>query len=88
MRLGDYDPNEDLGEGTWTREQLVEMDLKFTAVLEAAFAAGLENRASAAGQVKLPATLGPRFAMPLTREVREGLWRSAAPDATCFVARG
>jgi hypothetical protein len=79
------DPNEDLSEGTWTRERLVEMDLKFTAALEAAFAAGLESRESARREVKLPATLGPHFIAP---PIPDGLLRSPASDATCFVARG
>jgi len=72
---------------TWTREQLVEMDARFTAALERAFELGLERRSSAAAQVALPASLGPRRATPLTREIQEGLWRSSASDVTCFVAR-
>jgi hypothetical protein len=69
---------------TWTREQLVEMNARFVDRLEQAFALGLEHRESAANQVKLPASLGPRWTTPLTREVQEGLWRSSA---AIFVAR-
>jgi hypothetical protein len=78
-------PNEDLGEGPWTREELVEMNTRFTERLEEAFRLGLESRESAAGQVKLPASLGPRWTTPLTREIQEGLWRSSA--SVVFVAR-
>jgi len=78
-----YDPNDTL-DGSWTHEQLIEMDARFTERLEEAFRLGLENRESAAGQVKLPASLGPRWTTPLTREIQEGLWRSSA--ASTFVA--
>jgi len=78
------DPNEDLGEGPWSYRQLLEMDGKFTAALEAAFAAGLESRASAAAQVNLPATLGPRFVAP---PLPAGLLQSSAGGETCFVMR-
>jgi len=81
-------PNEDLGEGPWSREQLIEMNARFAERLEEAFRLGLERRESAAGQVKLPVSLGPRWVTPLTREIQEGLWRSAASDATMFVTRG
>ena len=79
------DLDEELGEGNWTYDQYLAMDAKFTAALEGAFVAGFESRASAASQIKLPATLGPRFVAP---PLPDGLWRSAASDATCFVARG
>jgi len=82
------DPNEDLGEGTWTRERLEQMNASFVAALERAFELGLESRESAAGQIKLAASTGPRWVTPLTREIQEGLWRSAASDATMFVTRG
>src|SRR5262249_50965493 len=72
---------------TWTREQLEAMDARFSAALEEAFRLGLESRESAAGQVKLPVSLGPRWVTPLTREIREGLWRSSAANALVFVAR-
>jgi hypothetical protein len=72
---------------TWTREQLLEMNASFAAALEHAFELGLESRASAAGQVKLPVSLGPRWATPLTREIQEGLWRSSAANALVFIAR-
>jgi hypothetical protein len=67
------DPNEDLGEGTWTREQLEAMDALFVAALEKAFALGLESRASAAGQIKLPASSGPRRSTPLCPAVWDAL---------------
>jgi len=72
---------------TWTREQLVEMNARFVDRLEQAFELGLENRKSAAAQVNLPASPGPRWATPLTREIQEGLWRSSAANALVFVAR-
>jgi hypothetical protein len=90
MRL-DYCFNDDRAEdpepGTWTREQLVDMNARFTERLEQAFALGLESRKSAARQVKLPAGL-PRWTTPLTREIREGLWRSSAAESLVFVVRG
>ena len=33
-------------DGAWTREQLLEMDMRFAAALERAFELGLESRAS------------------------------------------
>ena len=56
-------------DGPWTREQLIEMDARFTERLEEAFRLGLESRESAAGQVKLSVGLGPRWVTPLTREI-------------------
>ena len=73
--------------GTWSREALEAMNARFSAALEHAFELGLESRASAPCQVKLPVSLGPRWVTPLTREIREGLWRSSAADALVFVAR-
>jgi len=73
-------------DGLWTREQLIEMDAHFVAALERAFELGLESRASAANQVKLPVSPVPRRITPLTREIQEGLWRSSAVDAPVFVA--
>ena len=90
MRLnGHYftDPNENPAEGPWTREQLEQMNAAFAVALNRAFSAGAENPASAASQVKLPASPGPRWSIPLTREISEGLWRSSAADAPVFVAR-
>jgi len=87
LALALRDPADEL-DGTWTREQLEQMNAAFTTALERAFELGLESRESAAGQIKLRATLGPRWATPLTREIQEGLWRSSASDTTCFVARG
>jgi hypothetical protein len=72
--------------GTWSREALETMNARFTERLEEAFRLGLENRASASGQVALPASSGPRWVTPLTREIQEGLWRSSA-DALVMVAR-
>jgi len=76
-----YDPNDDR-DGPWTRKELEEMNARFTERLEEAFRLGLERRESAAGQVKLPVGLGPRWVTPLTREIQEGLWRSSAADTT------
>lgn len=81
-----YDPNDER-DGPWTREQLLEMDARFVVALERAFEAGLESRASAAGQVKLPASSGARWVTPLTREIQEGLWRSSAASALVAVVR-
>jgi hypothetical protein len=72
--------------GGWTREQLIEMDSRFVAALEQAFACGLESRESARQQVKLP-TNSIRFSAPLCPATQDGLWRSAASDAAVFVAR-
>jgi hypothetical protein len=69
--------------GTWTPEQLKTMNARFTERLERAFACGLENRESARRQVKLPASLRPRFVTALC----DGLLRSAAGGETVFVAR-
>ena len=38
--------------GTWSKEQLVEMDARFVAALERVFACGLENKRSAAAQAR------------------------------------
>src|SRR5262249_41980829 len=73
---------------TWSREELEQMDTRFVAALEKAFELGLESRASAAGQVKLAPSSGPRWMTPLTREIQEGLWRSSAASALVFIARG
>jgi len=62
------------------------MDARFTERLEEAFRLGLEHQASAAGQVALPASTGPRWVTPLTREIQEGLWRSSE-DALVMVTR-
>jgi hypothetical protein len=61
-----YEPNDER-HGEWTREQLLEMDARFTAALEQAFELGLESRESARREVKLPANGGPRGTTPLTR---------------------
>jgi len=86
MRLDVHEPDDEPDE-TWTDEQLLEMNARFVDRLERAFDCGLESRASAAGQIKLAASSGPRWATPLTREIQEGLWRSSASGATVFVAR-
>jgi hypothetical protein len=88
MRLGTLYEPEDEPNGGWTREQLEAMDALFVAALEKAFESGLESRASASGQVKLPVGLGPRFVTALCQATRDGLFRSAATDSTVFVARG
>ena len=89
MRLGCHILYEvgDERDGLWTREQLEQMNANFVAALESAFELGLESRASAAGQVKLPASPSPRWVTPLTREIQEGLWRSSAANALMFIAR-
>ena len=90
MRLnGHYftNPNENLAEGPWTRERLIEMNAAFAAALNRAFTAGAENPASAASQVKLPASPGPRWVTPLPQEIQDGLWRSSAANALVFVTR-
>jgi hypothetical protein len=69
---------EDPEPGPWSREALETMNARFSERLEEAFRLGLESRASASGQVKLPASPGPRWSTPLTREIQEGLWRSSA----------
>jgi len=88
MRL-DYCCNDDRAEdpepGAWSREALEAMDARFVAALEQAFELGLESRTSAAGEIKLKPSLGPRRVTPLTREIQEGLWRSSA--SVVFVAR-
>jgi hypothetical protein len=72
---------------TWTKEELVEMNARFTDRLEQAIALGLESRASAANQVRLPATSGAVQMTPLCPAVWEGLLRSAAASALVMVAR-
>jgi hypothetical protein len=87
MRLGTLYAPGDEQHGAWPRERLLEMDAHFSAALERAFELGLERRTSAAGQVKLPVTPGPRWVTPLTREIQESLWRSSAANALVVVAR-
>ena len=87
MRLGySLEPDDEL-DGAWSREQLVDMNARFVAALNRAIELGLESRASAAGRVKLPATLGPRWVTPLTPEIRDALWRSSAANALVFIVR-
>src|SRR5262249_29000506 len=74
--------------GEWSREQLLEMDARFVAAMEQAFELGLESRESAAGQVNLPASSGPRWSTPLCPAVWSGLLRSAAASTIVVVARG
>ena len=78
---------EDPEPGTWSREALEAMNTRFTERLEQAFELGLESRTSAAGEIKLKPSLGPRWVTPLTREIQEGLWRSSAANALVFIAR-
>jgi hypothetical protein len=40
-------------DGTWSREQLLEMDGRFTAAVERAFGLGLESRAAASATVRI-----------------------------------
>jgi len=63
------------------------MNARFVDRLEQAFELGLENRKSAAAQVNLPVSLGPRWVTPLTREIQEGLWRSSAASPLVMVTR-
>src|SRR5262249_17601336 len=72
-----HDPADEL-DGSWTREQLVEMNARFAAALEQAFLQGWEHRERARREIKLPPTLGPRWAPPLTRQIQEGLWRTSS----------
>jgi hypothetical protein len=72
---------------TWSREELEAMNARFVAQLEQAFELGLESRASAAGQVKLPASSGAVQVTPLCPEVWNGLLRSAASGEILTVAR-
>jgi hypothetical protein len=86
LALALHDPADELN-GSWSREQLEAQNATFAAALERAFELGLESRESAADQVKLPVSLGPRWVTPLTREIQEGLWRSSAANALVFIAR-
>jgi hypothetical protein len=63
------------------------MNALFIARLEQAFELGLESRASASDQVKLPSH-GPRWSSPLCPEVWNGLLRSTAAGGIMVVARG
>src|SRR5215472_121332 len=47
------DLDEELCNGLWSRDQLVEMDSRFTAAVEAAFSQGLESRAAASATVRI-----------------------------------
>src|SRR5262249_36550332 len=71
---------------TWTREQLETMNARFVNRLEQAFELGLESRASASSQIKLPSH-SPRWSSPLCPEVWTGLLRSAAAGGIMVVAR-
>src|SRR5215471_18482092 len=71
-----YEAGDEL-DGLWSRERLIEMNARFTERLEEAFRLGLESRESAAGQVKLPASLSPRYGKGLAR-----------PDLTAVRVRG
>ena len=80
----------DLGDpelGTWSRETLETMNTRFAERLEEAFRLGLESRASAANEIKLRPSPGPRWVTPLTREIQEALWRSSAASVV-MAARG
>jgi hypothetical protein len=72
--------------GSWSQEELEQMNAAFVTAVEQAFASGLESRESAAAQVALPASAGPRFIAPLCPAVSSGLLRSAE-NALAFVAR-
>jgi hypothetical protein len=64
------------------------MDARFVAAVEQAFRSGQEHRISAASQVALPASSGPRWSTPLCPTVWSGLLRSAASNAIVVVAQG
>jgi len=51
QRLLFYD--DELGDGLWSHQQLLEMNDRFVAAVELAFAKGLESRASASAIVKM-----------------------------------
>jgi hypothetical protein len=72
---------------TWTRQELEAMNARFVAQLEQAFELGLESRASAAGQIKLPVTAGAVQVTPLCPSVWAALLRSAAAGGIMVVAR-
>jgi hypothetical protein len=78
---------EDPEPGPWSREALETMNARFSERLEEAFRLGLESRASAANEVKLRPSSGPRWSTPLTREIQEALWRSSAASVV-MAARG
>ena len=69
--------------GLWSRDELEQMYAAFVAALERAFELGLESRASAAAQVRVCASLRPRFVAP---PCPDGLLRSAE-SALAFVMR-
>src|SRR5215813_10566995 len=58
--IGDLDAQS----GLWSREQLLEMDSRFVAALEAAFAKGLESRAAAAATVWIGGMAGRERCRP------------------------
>ena len=57
--------------GTWTREQLSQMNDRFVAAMELAFAKGLESRAAAAAIYSRNAMNGKQY----TEAVIEAAWR-------------
>jgi len=63
---------EQLCGGIWSREQLLEMDSRFTAAVEAAFQAGLESRTSAAATYDVKKMNGKRRADEIAIELA---WR-------------
>jgi hypothetical protein len=81
-----YEPD-DGRYGDWSKEELEAMNSRFVAALEQAFLSGQEHRESAAGQVALPASSGPRLSAPLYPATWSGLLRSTAAGGTVFVAR-
>src|SRR5215471_512021 len=52
QRLLSYDDDE-FGDGLWSHQQLLEMNDRFTAAVEAAFQSGLESRKAAAATVRI-----------------------------------
>ena len=57
--------------GTWTREQLSQMNDRFVAAMELAFAKGVESRAAAGATYSRNATNGKQY----TEAVIESAWR-------------
>jgi len=74
------------GDGFWTRDRLEEMDARFVAAMELAFAKGMESRAAAAATYAMN---GKRRADEITIELAWRYFRDAKFDMTAvaIVAR-
>jgi len=86
LALALHDPADEL-DGTRPREQLEAMNEHFSAALNRAFELGLESRKSAASQVALPTSRGPRLSAPLCPATWEALLRSATSASVVAVRR-